>query len=691
MDKDGALPEEFVEDISFDGMIQALTIRSSRERGGIKEIKCPRLPNLYYLISARDIPGKNTLAGFSVPVLADRKVSYIGEPAAILAGPDIIKLEELAGLVEIVYDEEVPPPTDELIVSREYISGDPEKIFEENTNIVSGVYSTGIQEHWYAEPHGAVAAPSDAGLTIYTATQWPYHVKRSVAAILGCNDEKVTVNPTNVALPLDGKIISPSLVSCHAALAAHLTGRPVMLMLTREEDFLYSPKRNNSEIEIRSVLGEKGEILASDIRVKLDLGAEAVFEDEIIDQSCAGSLSLYDHSSYRISGRGIRSSIPPQGPMAGFGLSQGLFAMERHVSRIADALGQDPAEWRKNNFIKHSRIPDNGIVLNKNAILPELLDMAAAMSDYHRKWASYELLSQRREGLKTIPAAEPLRGIGIAAAFQGNGFIYNSKSGNGNCSMELTLEKDGSLEIKSSLIASSPGNYDHWRNLAKEILGVNPEMIRITANTDTAPDSGAGTLSRNIVQATKLIRLCCNAVREQRFRDPLPITVRRSAKVKPVDREVFAAAGSAVAVAEIEIDPVSLSPLVRGIWLAADGGKILSPGQARRTLRTGIIQALGWTCREKLFYKSGKIERKLYQNYNISSTTEIPPITVEFFKNDTDAPKGIGELPFSCIPAAYVQAVSQAMDHPFEKIPLFNTDIFDVQNARNHKLPEPDL
>ena len=691
MDKDRTVPEEFIEDISFDGMIHALTIRSPWERGSIKEIKCPRLPNSYHLIRTSDIPGKNELAGFSMPVLADRKVSYIGEPVAILAGPDILKLEELAFKVEIIPDENDISSPGDTIVSREYISGNPEKILSESKKIVTGVYTTGIQEHWYPEPHGAVAAPSDAGLTIYTATQWPCHVKRSVAVFLGCDDEKVTVNPTRNAFPLDGKIISPSLVSCHAALAARITGKAVMLMLTREEDFLYSPKRNKSEIEIRSALGEKGEILATDIKIKLELGAEAVFEDEIIDHTCIGSLSFYDHFSYRISGIGIRNNIPPQGPMAGFGLSQGFFAMERHVSRIADALGQDPAEWRKNNFLTQSRILGGGITLKKNKPLPELIDLTAAISDYHRKWASYELLSQRRERLKTMPVGEPFRGIGIAIAFQGNGFLYNNESGNGNCAIELTLDKDGLLEIKSSLIASSQGNYDHWRNLAKEILGVNPELIRMMTNTNEAPDSGAGTLSRNIGQATKLFELCCNDVREQRFREPLPITVRRSVEVKPADMEVFNGAGSAAAVVEIEIDPVSLYPLVRGIWLAADGGKILSPAQAHLTLRTGIVQALGWTCREKLCYSGGKIDKELYQNYNIPSTMEIPPITVEFLSNGDDAPKGIGELPFSCVPAAFVQAVSQAMDHPFEKIPLDKQDIFNVQNARKQKLPESAL
>ncbi|MCL2320274.1 MAG: molybdopterin-dependent oxidoreductase, partial [Treponema sp.] len=533
----------------------------------------------------------------------------------------------------------------------------------------------------------AKPAKNDCSFTIYTATQWPYQVKRSAALVLGLNGELVKIIPTVMAVHLDGKLWYPSLVACHAALAAWVTKSPVKLMLTREEDFMYSPKRNKSEIEINSALGEKGEILGSIVRVTLDLGAHGIFEDEIIDHTSLGALGLYNHHAYRLSAAGIRTNIPPQGPMAGFGLSQGFFAIERHVSRIADSLGQDPAEWRKNNFLKKNENLAIGTALKDPVPLPELVDAAAAMSDYYRKWSSYELLRTSRRGKKWDFRSDPLRGIGISVACQGNGFLYNNETGNGNCAVELTLEKDGSLIIKTSLVTSENTYTDTWRNLAQEILGLEPALIRLINNTGEAPDSGPGTLSRNISSVTKLVERCCTVIRKQRFRSPLPITVKRSAKPgkvpgwipeKDIDGETFAHPSWGAAIAEVEIDPVSLSPRVRGIWLAVDGGKILSQRRARRTLTTGIIQALGWTCREHVRYEEGRIPQELYRGYDIPSPAEIPPINVDFIWNDDAAPKGIGELPFCCVPAAYAQAVSQAMDYSFEKIPLDARDIFEA-------------
>ena len=682
------------------GMVHALTIRSPVARGSLKEIKCPALPEEYFLITEKNIQGENKLADFPVPVLAGEKLSYAGQPLAILVGPVESELEDIASRITIDAEDEkasfsiTSNDPGDVIVGRDLISGDPDMALGEGGIIVSGNYITEIQEHWYPEPHGALAVPfSDKGkkaeesLTIYTSTQWPYHVRRSVSGVLGWDDGRITVTPTIMTVHLDGKIWYPSLVACHAALAAQVTGKPVKLMLRREEDFMYSPKRNKADIQMCSTLSENGSIHGSIIQVQLDLGSEGVFADEIIDQTCLGALGTCYHDTFKVDGEGVRTNIPPQGPMAGFGLSQGFFAAERHFSHIADYVGQDPAEWRKNNSLKKNQNLAIGIPLKDTVPLVELIDAAASMSDYYRKWASYELLRKRRRSEKWEFAGAPLRGIGIATAWQGSGFLNHNETENSNYSVEVTLEKDGFLEIKSSLISSSARYLDTWQNLARDILGVDPSLVRLTSNTGEAPDSGPGTLSRNISLITRLMEQCLTSIRKMRFRNPLPITVKRSIKPetingwvpeKKIDLSAFAHPSWGAAVTEIEIDPVSLDPNVRGIWLAIDGGKILNERRARRTLHTAAIHALGWTCREQLRYEEGKIPIEYYRYYDIPAPDNIPPIKVDFLKSGALHRKGIGELPFSCLPASYVQAVSQAMDYHFEKIPLNARDIWDV-------------
>jgi len=700
-------PAEFITDFSVAGMLHAITIRSPVACGFLKEIKCPELSGTYRLITAENIPGKNSLSDFPVPILADRRLSYIGQPVAILAGRDESVLEDLASKIEIQAEEEKPSfssrafRAEDEIVKREIVTGDPHKALEEGGLILSGTYITDIQEHWYSEPHGAVAAPVASpngiskdeitAITIYTATQWPYHVKSSVSALLGWDPQRVTVAPTLMTPHLDGKIWYPSLISCHAALAAWITGSPVKIMLKREEDFIFSPKRNRAEIEMCSALEEKGTIKSSIVQIQLDMGAHAVFENEIMDHTCLGSLGNCNHGAFEIESSGILTNIPPQGPFAGFGLAQGFFAAERHFSHIADTLGQDPAEWRKNNCVKKNQGLIFDLRIKDMPPLEKLIDGAAFMSDYYRKWASYELLRKRRRGEKWESDSIPLRGIGITTAFQGSGFLNASEPGTGNYSVEVTLEKDGSLEIKTSMISSDAMFQDTWQNLAQEILGVDSSMIRLTGNTIIAPDSGPGTLSRNISSITRLVEKCFSTIRNQRFRDPLPITIKRSSKPGKTQRRVsesFAFPSWAAAVVEIEIDPVSLHPATKGIWLAVEGGNILNERRARFTLNTGAIQALGWASREQLRYEEGKIPVDCFRDYNIPAPEEIPPITVDFLHSNTPIHKGIGDLPFCCIPAAYVQAVSQAMDHHFEIIPLGVKDIWNTWKKKHPELPK---
>jgi len=190
------------------------------------------------------------------------------------------------------------------------------------------------------------------------------------------------------------------------------------------------------------------------------------------------------------------------------------------------------------------------------------------------------------------------------------------------------------------------------------------------------------------------------AIRSQRFRKPLPITVKRSslsskkpgwgAAPKNIESDAFSRLSWGAAAVEIEINPVSLAPVIRGIWFAVDCGKILSLQRAHSALKTGIIHALGWTCRERVFYKDGKIPRELYRAYDITAAQDVPPIHIEFIRSESADPRGIGDLPFCCVPAAYTQAVSQAMDFHFEKIPLCPLEIGEAakQKRQQQEVPE---
>jgi CO/xanthine dehydrogenase Mo-binding subunit len=695
-------------------MLHALTIRSPVAKGRLVSIECPALPEGYSLLSAKDIPGKNCLDDSDIPILSDGELSYIGEPVALLLGPDINILEERIRNCKVIAEESGPvfntqesePPN--IAAKREVSIGDVDSAFAGAASVVKGDYITGIQEHWYAEPHGAVSWSEQGRITVRTATQWPSHVMRSVCGVLGIPASKVLVTPTITGLHMDGKLWYSSLVSCHAALGAWIAKQPVRLILTGEEDFIFSPKRFGAEIHFSSAINEKGEISALDINAVVNLGAHAVNADDILEFVNLGSVGGYRVKNIRFCGMAIKTNIPPQGPLAGFGLAQGFFALERQISYIADSVGQDPAQWRRQNFHVTQSVSSNKSMAAKGAakglsLGTQLIDDVINISDYRRKWAAYEVLKSVRKKTPEVMTqaqgqphrtgysylanwmerTEGMRGIGIALGYQGNGLLNDNTAY--PCSVELKLNAEGILEIKTPSSNSDHGSV--WTGIASKILEIDKKKVRISYNADSW-DSGPSTTSRNIAVLTKLIEQACKAIQKRRAKDPLPITVRKTARPQKndvleerlpkgvLDTSSFSLLGWASAVVEVEFDPIGYMPRIRGVWMCVDGGKILSEDNARKNLKISIVQALGWAYKEQISYIDGMIPLDQFENFDIPGLSEIPTIIIDFIKNSSEEPKGIGDLPFCCIPAAFVQAVSQALGCHFRTIPLKAQDIF---------------
>ena len=700
-------------------MLHALIVRSPVAKGRLISIECPELPEGCMLVSAKDIPGKNGLDDSDIPILSGGELSYIGEPVALLLGPDINILEERIRNCKVIAEEGEPvfnaresePPI--IAAKREFSTGDVDAAFADAVNIIENNYITGIQEHWYAEPCGAVSWPEQQGkIIIRTSTQWPFHVTRSVCGVLGVPASKVQVVPTITSLHMDGKLWYSSLVSCQAALGAWVSKQPVRLILTREEDFSFSPKRFGTEINFTCAINEKNEISGLDVKAVVNLGAHAVSADEILELVNVGSTGVYKIKNVRFNGAAIKTNIPPQGPFAGLGLAQGFFALESHISYIADSIGQDPAQWRKQNFYAPAQSgpsikgASGKKSANKGSLLGnQLIDNVITISDYRRKWAAYELLKSIRK--KTPQAApeqgqahktpyvhlgawmertEGMRGIGIALGYQGDS-LFNADMY--PCGVELTLNKEGDLDIKTGMVSYDSDHGSAWSDLASGILKIDKKKVRVSYYADSQ-DSGPSTTSRNIAVMTKLIEQACNAIHKRKAKDPLPITVRKTARPQKNNdveerfpKGVFNTnnllrLGWASSVVEVEFDPISYMPRIRGVWMCVDGGKILSEDRARKNLKTAIVQALGWAYREHISYVDGAIPDDQFENFDIPGLAEIPPIVIDFININSEEPKGIGDLPFCCIPAAFVQAVSQASGCHFRAIPLKAQDIFNA-------------
>ncbi len=672
-------------DIVMPGLVHVAHVRAPVAGGRLKRVVCRQMPRGYRFLTASDIEGAKTLPGLDVeiPILASDAISWAGEPVALVAGPDPDIVAELArsATVEIEGNGEdrAAGSAGIVVARRSLVHGDPEAAFARAAVVIDDVWNSSILEHWYSEAHGALAHFDYDRIVIRTATQWPNHVLESVAAALGCRTGEVRVLPTRLGIHLDGKIWYPSMLAAHAALAAKACKAPARLLLTREDDFRFSPKGAKTIISLRAGLDGDNNLLALDVGLRLDMGAKGPFAADMLVEAGASVLNAYRWPNIRIDAVAVSSSGPPAGAFAGLGAAGAFFAAGSMMSRLAEAIDEDPIFFKTRSLLAKNDLYISGDPIKSSIPLSTIADRLAVTSDFARKHASFALVRKSR----TSRTDGPMRGIGFAQAFQADGMAASSEE-QPRYSLEATLQKDLRLTIACHGAPSRAAATSTWKGEAAKILALPVESVEILPpDTDLAPVSGPGIRSRSVTVSGRLLAKACTAIAKRRFRDPLPIKVRSTARVERgltwtelgMEGHPFAQASWAGAVVEVELDPWTMVARPSGIWLCVDAGRILSPAKATKALRAAAMDALGATMGESVTLADGLIEEESYFNYVLQSPRDIPEIVVEFIDPDRDAaPRGIGELPFHCVPAAFLSATSQAAGSPLSSLPAKVSD-----------------
>ncbi len=678
------MTDEFVTDMSLPDMLHCITVRARFPRGRLLGIRTPELPREIRLVTAADIPGSNlvTVGDTSLPLLADDYVSYYGEPVALLVGPELEDLAVLVEDIELDYESETPvfdPDADDIdhrAAHRELSRGDTTGELANAYQVVEGEYRTGPQEHMYSEPLAAVAGWEEGLLAIYTATQWIHHVHKTCRAVLG-GGHRIAVRATALGEHLDGKLWHPSLVAARAALVAHVTGRNVRLSYSAPEDFLYTSKRAPMFASYAAGLNSEGNLECLQIRLVFNLGAYPMFAREIVDRACHAATGAYRCEHVSVRATALQSNLPPLNAHVGLASSQVFFALESHVARIAELAQIPPDTWRRANLLTRGERSSTGITLSRSVDAAGLLEEVVGRSDFSRKYAAYELQKKRRTDFGALE--NPSRGIGLAFASQGSGFIGRGE-GEYASRVRVRLETDGSVHLSCPAFNAELPLARYWRDLAAEILTVEPDHVTFNQPDSTVmSDSGPLFLSRHVAVITRALESCCDAVAKKRFRTSLPIEATRSYRLPRSQRwddesfqgRPFIEQAYGAAVVEVDVDPMTLDVRVRSIWMSIDGGHIIERAAAEQSTERGVFQALGWAASEQIVYSGATIRVGDYERYGPNARAQNPTLSIAFRQVDPkDPPRGIGELALSCVPAAYAAAVSQATGNYLDRLPV---------------------
>ena len=712
----------YIDDMSLPGMLYGATVRSQIPRGVIQKISFGSQIDWseFVTVRAKEIPGKNCIAliGDDQPCLADGPVNHPEEPILLLAHADrhvlrkaieavLIEYEPLPAVFTIEESErrsQIIWGTDNTFKTFLIAKGDVDSVWEKADYIVEGEYTTGAQEQLYIENNGVIASfDEEQAITVWGSLQCPYYVHKALMALCNLPAEKVRVVQVETGGAFGGKEDYPSIIAGHAALLAMKSGRPVKIIYDRLEDMTATTKRHPSRTRHRTALSKDGKILGGEIDFTIDGGAYATLSSVVLSRGVIHAGGPYCWPSIRVRGKAVATNAPPHGAFRGFGAPQSLFAMERHMDRIAQVVGLSPVEIRHRNFLKPGQTTTTEQTVREEIDLGKLLDRALELSDYAAKRARFARENE---------AGPVKRGIGIAAFLHGAGF---TGSGERYLASVVGVEgcADGGVRVLASSTEFGQGTNTVLCQIAAEALNLPYDHIQIAQpDTNQVPNSGPTVASRTAMVVGSLVRSAAIGIRQTltaggmlndsyspaEFQVACRRHIAEHGELRSYARyetpegvfwddqtyrgEAYATFAWAIYIAQVAVDLSTYSARVQDFVALQEVGRVLHPVLAKGQIAGGVAQGIGFALYENVVWQNGRMQNGQMTNYIMPTSADLPQIRVFFEEmgnvRGAYGAKGIGELPMNGPAPAIVNAIEDALGTRFDSVPLLPEDIFEA-------------
>ncbi len=733
----------YVDDLSFPNMLHGVTVRSSVPRGRIKDISFEGdIPwDEFTIVTAKDIRdlnlGENYVALIlnDQPYLADKVTNHPEEAVVLLAHHDRYLLEEARRQVRIEY-EELPAVfnLEDSLAQKEIIwgednvfkkflvdKGNVDDVWSKADFVVEGEYETGAQEQLYIENNGAIAISNPAdGVTVWGSMQCPYYVHKALIKLFGLPEEKIRVIQTETGGGFGGKEEYPSMIAGHAALLAWKSGKPVKMIYDRAEDMVATTKRHPSRNRHKTAVSKDGKLLAMEIDFVIDGGAYCTLSPVVLSRGTIHAAGPYFCPHVRIKSTAVATNMPPHGAFRGFGAPQSIFALERHLDKVAKTVGLTPEEFRRRNFIKEGETTATNQVIREQVDMDGLLNRAFELTDYHAKRERFARDNAERGSSPTVregsaagdvrtrasalPVPRIKKGIGFASFMHGAGF-----TGSGEVYLQSIVGAEATPEGLIRILAASTeigqGTNTIFAQIAAEALGLDYDLFEV-AQPDTAqvPNSGPTVASRTCMIVGKLVEsavlglkqtlvasgLLTDQFTQAEFQKACGAYIEKFGDLKSFSTyqpppnvfwddekyqgDAYGAFAWAVYVAEVSVDTLTYEAHVDDFVAVQEVGRVINPVLAAGQIEGGVAQAIGMTLYENVVWENGRMKNGQMTNYIMPTAADIPPIRVYFEENPyaygPAGAKGIGELPMDGPAPAILSAIENATSQSFKQIPL---------------------
>ncbi|MEZ5843242.1 MAG: xanthine dehydrogenase family protein molybdopterin-binding subunit [Hyphomicrobiaceae bacterium] len=713
----------FGADLNMPGQLTAKVKRSPHPHARIKRIdvsKAAALKGVKAIVTRDDfldqqsefVPAGEMLINYRDVVrnvMAREKVLYEGHPVAAVAATSASVAKAALDLIEVEYEilphvmdvveamkpgapllhEDMitagvnPAPTTPSNVAKqvEFKLGDVAKGFAAADVVIERTFETKPVHQGYIEPHACLANVSEDGQAdLWVTTQGHWVVRAHCAKLLGWDISKLRVTASEIGGGFGGKTVV--YLEPVALALAKKSGRPVKMVMTREEVFRASGPTSGAVVRVKIGATKDGRITAADATLTYQAGA---FQGSPVGPGAMCAFAPYDLENVSVLGYDVVTNRPkvaayraPGGPIA-------EYAVESVVDELAKSLGMCPIGLRLKNAAKEGTKAAYGPKFGPIGLI-ECLEAAKA-SDH---WKA---------------PLEKNQGRGIAA-----GFWFNI---GGETTVSLALNEDGTL----NLMAGTPdigGLRASLCMMAAEELGVGIDDIRpiiadtaslgynfLTGGSRSTFSSGMATVeaAREVVReacarAAKLWDLPADAVT---FEDGQvkpagdnagqhePMSLKDVARIAGktggpiVGLSKINAQGAAPSlgchIADVEVDPETGRVWITRYTVIQDAGRAIHPAYVEGQYQGGAVQGIGWALNEEYIYgDDGRLQNPGFLDYRIPVASDVPMIdTIIVEVPNPRHPygvRGIGETPIVPPMGAIANAVEGATGLRFTSLPM---------------------
>jgi 4-hydroxybenzoyl-CoA reductase alpha subunit len=715
-------------DLVLPRMVHCKVVRSLHAHGRILSIdtsEARAMPGVLAVLTGEDLP----IRYGALPVAQDEtalaigKVRYVGEPVACVCATSeelaweacravrvmIEPLEPVLGIdaaldaaSPVIHDEARKPSNILRSVSQSW--GDVDAGLAEADLVRTYDYVYPGSTHVPLESHAALADWDGKRLTVWSSTQNPHYLHRTIARVLDVDASDIRLIKPEVGAGYGGKCDAFVTDLCVAYLARKL-GRPVRFVLEREEVFYAHRGRHETRMRLTMGMKRDGTITAVDLEAWADGGAYASYG--VVTAYYLGVFGTlpYRLDNYRFQATRLYTNKPPCGPKRGHGAVQPRFAFEVHLDRMCAELGLDSLEVRRAICVEPASTTANGLRVTSVGLLDCLEQVTEASAYRDRK-------GRLGRG----------RGLGLAASAYMCGALHAVYQNDlPHSGVQLKIDRSGRVTVFAGTADVGQGSSTMLAVLVAERLGLSvADVTVVEGDTDLTPVDLGSYSSRVTFMAGNAAIAAADRVRAQIAgvlaaawecapEDIVPSggVWRAGAKdiswVKAVELAearlgTLGAVGSykpptigsrfqrtsvgpspaysfTAQVAEVEVDEETGIVRVERIWCAHDLGRTIHPqvaeGQVEGCVYMGVGEAL---LEEQRYHEDGLMTGPSILEYRIPTVTDTPDIVALLVEShDPEGPYGakeVGEGPQLGTVPAIANAIHDAVgvwltDPPF--------------------------